>query len=579
MRYAMLLTAATLLAIAGCRDDSQQSATLQTTPTIDLVNDLGAAADGVTDDEPVLQQALDAAAAKGGGTVYLPEGVYGIGAPLILRSGVRLVGDGQGKTVLRTLVRSIGKTIDETGVWAAVAMVSANGASIADLTIDLSFAATEANGIAILPLGSTFEGAPSVDCEVAGVEVIGGGNYHAYMIWNLRGRDIRIINNVVDGRVDSRVASNQEGIESYGGADVLIAWNTIRNIGNSGLNFGSAGAPDTGIERLEVLQNTVTNAGRGLNIGTWMGSDGNPQNIDDVRIEGNTFSDLWNTGLYISPQPGTQISDLVVVDNTIREVGSADTVAAVGIHFQGTPATSTLPAGAATGNVASSNRIIAIRGANGIGVAVIQYPNVQLLENRISGTNDAGVHAFGSRNLLVAHNTISNAALNAVGSHGPESSVYVRNNIFTDWGAGRQLPGVAVDQAVEGDVRDNEFVQSGFTGAAVRVEATAANIIVFGNRLVSSPVTGSTFVNLGAGSNLGSFVAQAGVMTMSVPHPLASPQSRVIVEQMSGTALSVSVVPSAGSLQFAFSSAPRGAEEFRFEIDPAIDAASAQTSL
>jgi hypothetical protein len=574
MHYRMLLTAVTMLAIAGCRDESQQSATLQTDVT-DFTNDLGAAANGITDDEPVLQRALDAAAAQGGGTVYVPEGVYGIAAPLILRSGVRLVGDGQSKTVLRTLVQSIGKTVDETGVWAAVAMVSADGASIADLTIDLSVAATEANGIAILPLGSTFEGAPSVDCEVAGVEVIGGGNYHAYMIWNLRGRGIRIINNVIDGKVDARVASNQEGIESYGGTDVFIAWNTIRNIGNSGLNFGSAGAPDTGIENLEVVGNIVTNVGRGLNIGTWMGSDGKPQNIHGVRIEGNAFSGMWNAGLYISPQPGTQISDFAVVDNTIREVGSADAVGAVGIHFQGTPATSSQPAGAASGNVAQSNRISGIHGANGVGVAVIQYPNVSLADNLIRDTDDAGVHAFGSSNLIVERNTISNAALNAVGSYGPESSVQVRNNTFIDWGAGQQLTGVAVDQAVEGDVRDNTFMQSGFTGAAVRVEASAANIVVFGNHLVSSPVTGFTFTNLGARSNLGTFVAVAGATTMSVPHPLASQASKVIVEQTAGEALQVSAVPRAGYLQVAFTSAPRGAEEFRFEIDPV----AAQNSL
>lgn len=574
MRVAMLPAAAMILALAGCREDGGSQSPQGMDPTLlpgatDVAVDFGASADGVADDEPAIQSALDAAAAQGGGTVYLREGIYGIGAPLILRSGVRLVGDGQGKTVIRTLVHSIGKTIDSTGVWAAVAMVSADGASVADLTIDMSFAGTEANGIAILPLGASFEGAPSVNCEVTGVEILGGGNYHAYMIWNLRGRHIRILNNNIDGRVGSRVSSNQEGIESYGGEDVRIASNTVRNIGNSALNFGSAGAPDTGIEKLEVIENTVVNAGRGLNIGTWMGTDGTPQNIRDVLIEGNDFAALWNTGLYISPQPGTQIQQLVLANNTIREVGFADKIGAVGIHFQGTPATATLPAGKASGNVVRANQIAGIRGVNAIGVLVAQYPNVRVSDNSISDTADAGVQAFGSRNLVVARNTISNAALNAVGSYGPDSSVYVRNNTFIDWGAGRQLAGVMVDQAVKGEVRDNVFMRSGFTGAAVRVEASAANTIVFGNRLVSSPTTGLTFVNLGAGSNLGTFVAQPGVMTTSVAHPLASAASSVIVQQTLGAALAVSAAPQAGYLRISFASAPRGGEEFRFEIDPA----------
>jgi polygalacturonase len=569
MRRATVLAAAMILAIAGCRDDSQGAkATLQS-DIPDPATDFGAAADGVTDDEPVLQSALDAAAAQGGGTVYLPAGVYGVGAPLILRSGVHLVGDGRGKTVLRTLVHSIGKTVEETGVWAAVAMVSANGSSVSELTIDMSFAGTEANGVALLPLGSTFQGAPSENCEVAGVEIIGGGNYHAYMIWNLRGRKIRIVDNVVDGRVTSPVSSNQEGIESYGGTDVFIAWNTISNIGNSALNFGSAGAPDTGIQGLEVLENTVTNVGRGLNIGTWMGTDGKPQNIRDVRIEGNEFSGLWNTGLYISPQPGTELSDLTIVGNTILEVGSAGTNGAAAIHFQGTPATSTLPAGAASGNVARSNRIGGIHGSNAIGIYVAQYPNVTLVENLISDTQNAGVYAFGASNLVVMRNKIRNAGLNAVASYGPESSVDVRDNTFTDWGSTQQTPGVVVDEAIEGAVRDNVFVRSDFAGTAVRVEAGAANVVVFGNQLVSSVDNDEPFVNLGSGSNLGSFVAQSAAMTMSVPHPLASQSSRVIVEQTAGEALALSAVPQAGYLQITFVSAPRGGEAFRFEIDPA----------
>lgn len=102
-------------------------------------------------------------------------------------------------------------------------MVAADNASVKDLSIDLSVGQTHANGVAILPAGSQFEGAASTNCEVSGIEVIGAGNYHAYMIWNFRGRGIRIVDNIVDGRMENPVElSYQEGIESYGGADVWV---------------------------------------------------------------------------------------------------------------------------------------------------------------------------------------------------------------------------------------------------------------------------------------------------------------------------------------------------------------------
>ena len=53
----------------------------------------------------------------------------------------------------------------------------------------------------------------------------------------------KILNNWVDGGV-ARVlpgGSSQEGIESYGGTDVLISGNTVQNVGNAGLNLGRAG--------------------------------------------------------------------------------------------------------------------------------------------------------------------------------------------------------------------------------------------------------------------------------------------------------------------------------------------------
>src|SRR5256714_4814319 len=49
--------------------------------TLDL-RDFGAVGDGTTDDGPALQSALDALAAAGGGTLFVPAGRYAIATPV-----------------------------------------------------------------------------------------------------------------------------------------------------------------------------------------------------------------------------------------------------------------------------------------------------------------------------------------------------------------------------------------------------------------------------------------------------------------------------------------------------------------
>ena len=532
---------------------------------VDAIVDFGAIADGHTDDEPAIQAALDHAASMGGGTVRLRAGTYGISRPLVLRSRVHLVGEGPGKSVLRSLERSLGKNMPDANVWAAVAMVAADSASVSALTVDLSVAGTHANGVAALPSGKFHEGQPSTNCEISDVEVIGGGNYHAYMIWNLRGRGIRIVHNVVDGRILSPVDSHQEGIESYGGKDVLVGWNEVRNIGNTALNFGSAGLPDTGVDGLTVVGNVVINSQRGLNIGSWIDPSG-PQNVENVRIESNEFSDLWQTGIHVSVYPGTEVRNLRIVDNTLADVGTSDGANARGIHFQGSAASASLPSAADI--IVEGNTVRGVRGRNAIGALINYFPDVSLVDNTISGIDHIGLQAFGSSRLIIDRNSISNTGWIGLGSYGPLSSILVRENLFENWGIGTLVAGVQVDGAVEGEVRNNTFRKEGASGSAVRVEAGAANVLVFGNSVAARELTAAPFVNVGANSNLGTFTALEGQAVVMLSNALVTDASAVTIRQVTGDPLSFDVEVGEGVLQVNFQAVPSGAEEFHYEIGP-----------
>ena len=62
----------------------------------------GANGDGVTDDAPALNALVTLVHDAGGGTIYLPKGVYMLDAPILWKSNVSLRGEGMGLAILKT---------------------------------------------------------------------------------------------------------------------------------------------------------------------------------------------------------------------------------------------------------------------------------------------------------------------------------------------------------------------------------------------------------------------------------------------------------------------------------------------
>lgn len=104
------------------------------------VQSFGAKGDGITDDTAAIQRAIDAAAAAGGGQVYMPTGTYIVSAGaepsdgcLMLKSNVYLYGDGMGVTNVKV---ADGSDTKITGVIRSAYGEETHDFGVSNLTID-----------------------------------------------------------------------------------------------------------------------------------------------------------------------------------------------------------------------------------------------------------------------------------------------------------------------------------------------------------------------------------------------------------------------------------------------------------
>ncbi|WP_415769067.1 M10 family metallopeptidase C-terminal domain-containing protein [Pseudomonas sp. LB3P38] len=104
------------------------------------VQNFGAKGDGITDDTAAIQSAIDAAAAAGGGQVYIPTGTYIVSGGeepsdgcLMLKSNVYLYGDGMGKSTVKV---ADGSDTKITGVIRSAYGEETHDFGVSNLTID-----------------------------------------------------------------------------------------------------------------------------------------------------------------------------------------------------------------------------------------------------------------------------------------------------------------------------------------------------------------------------------------------------------------------------------------------------------
>lgn len=252
------------------------------------VKDFGAVGNGIVDDTAAIQAAIDAMYALGGGNVFFPDGVYGIGAtPVQVKNNVTLTGNGR---------NSVLKIITTAATSCIRSDIAVSNVSIANLAFDGSILYPSTSDISPTSLNYHF-GIKFNDCTnvnisgcffnqltrssitITGVAItcenisidsnfFYKGGYSNRAIYVATGgpspRNIQITNNTIDtigpqyfyDASDDGYVGSGNGIGVDTCDTVIISNNTISNTSSDGIRVEQS-------YRVTVVGNTIRSPGGG----------------------------------------------------------------------------------------------------------------------------------------------------------------------------------------------------------------------------------------------------------------------------------------------------------------------------
>lgn len=290
------------------------------------IKTFGAVGDGVHNDAPAIQAAIDAAARQGGGTVYMPVGRYALHQGLTLASGIALVGAGpwgRGATGRGTTLVLTAPTTTIAMLWGPVGVMfvrlsqfQLDGQKIGQVDgIHLERATQPQLGLWIL------DNIFVHDCGGNGVYV--DANREAIKIvrsqFNSNG-----LNGVVLNNSDSFVAESEVGLN--GGSGIWLGGAVQRAWGNSIYSNSGAGISISGLSIVATNNGIDRNAQEGIKV--WPGAS-------NVIIADNmlhTNSQSVNAGYaHIGVEDNT--TNISISNNTFWQDPGYATVAAYAVHI------------------------------------------------------------------------------------------------------------------------------------------------------------------------------------------------------------------------------------------------------
>ena len=440
--------------------------------------------DGVTDDSPALNALVTLVHDAGGGTIYLPEGVYMLDAPILWQSNVSLRGEGVGLAILKTrqaagvgegfaAIRGLSFSKDDPYVNCTFEQFTIDGEEmqITEYTSwpkginihfldkcvfrDLEIRNTCATGLGVDHLRSAV--IDHVVCTNCGRSWTGNGTEQ-----NMGGAGIGIGTNCMEG-------------------ESLIVQNCVADgCGNYGIFFEKQGYTYPGKAEGHVIANNVVRNGR--NHGIVVKGDANVVIADNV-VFGNA-----NDGLAVLENNGFITEHIVFSGNLVRGNGNGFRLESDGVCRDIT----------LSGNVFNGN-------ANGI----------------VLNTDTTELSLIG--------NTIKNSAT-ALMVRGTHADAVIRNNIVYKNTAGEVISG-----SFTGDTSQNDYIAAvgpdaiAFTEGSYRIIAggtlplsiaftpagTSGFVTYSVDNAAVAKIEGNSLVGLSAGSAV--LTATCGNLTATAP--------------------------------------------------------------
>jgi hypothetical protein len=468
--------------------------------------------DGV-DDDIEINAAISAAAADGGGTVEIKAGTYSISSAItVLDDNTHIQGAGAGQTVLEAAADLVLPWHPNGGhLSGVVSFCAVDNFSCRGITVDALTNGVHCNGIIAIPDGTLGAGNVCSNGVIADNAVYLAPGFHNYLLWSLRGNHIEITDNLADG--GSTVANahpSQEGIEVWGGDDVLIAGNTVRNIGGNALNIGGLGYQvETPLTNVTIEDNDIQSSRVGILLFSMYAE--HPGDLSQISILNNRIEQATEFGIAISNPSGNaleppSVEAITISGNDINMAVEADAAGALasGIMLLNSSAVPGGPLNTLFADIQITNNTITETVTEAVydpeflkdglkgNIVVYGFSDVLFASNEIDiaapRPESIGIQVLYSSDLVMSGNVIDGSGSSSV-VVASSSDFAFTNNSFLNWNQGESNSmGALLAQVSSGFTFDNNrFSTSKPTaGAIVQKNPVLATGSFEGNTYVSS---------------------------------------------------------------------------------------------
>lgn len=491
----------------------------------------------------------------GGGRVKIPAGTYKTTNTLLVHDNTTLEGDGRGASIIRSPNTVwAGKVVGGNTVYAGVALVGVSNSSVQRLTVDHQTDTGPAeHGIII---DWDLVSVDSHHCTVVDCEVLFAASRGHYCIWSRKAHGTKILGNYVDGgTLTNDNTTTQEGIEVYGGTDVLVEGNTVRNVGNNCLYCNPEPSFSGAAANIRFVNNFTELGQHGFHI--LPGS-----NITDLLFSGNQIRNAWNSGIEVDCAAGITLQGLKFegnyvlggVSNVLLDNTGAGTL--VDVLFDG----NTFDSATSTGSGA---------------MEVNNFHNTVYVNNAVLNPGSYGMRLINGDNIVVRGNRFQGSPKGALivsefGAGLSVSNVFVTDNDFLKFNAANAgEAGVNVTGLANGVFARNRFSTDHPAVFAIYVVNSSSDRISFlDNYLEYDPGSQNpVYRNSGTNPSDGLTAApSASAATVVQANTLINNSSDVRVYQVSGTTNSFRFAQSPGSFTLTLASPAVGNEVYRYII-------------